>query len=289
MNLNREVSLAALAVVAGATTQGALGFGSSLVWMSVFPMLMTVQNAVGVLQPLAITLNCFMVFQLRSHIIFSEITPVLFSIMIGMPFGIWIVTAWKAEYIDVLLGVFLVCYVFANKHEFQSPQKRRLVVDDVTHNNGKHNDHATVESSLNSPASFDPHERPKPRWWVSLGVGFVTGCLTVAFGTGGPALLVFAKEAKWEAEEFRANLAMIFLLTNTVANTLLAWNKIITLQTLGTSSLMIIPLLLGLQLGRWVSKKIDKDLFRRLVFGALGLLGLLYVYRGATPIIKSMG
>lgn len=50
--------------------------------------------------------------------------------------------------------------------------------------------------------------------------GFVGGCLTSAFGTGGPAILMHVEEAGWKRHpetSIRANLQLVFFSTNVLA------------------------------------------------------------------------
>ena len=98
----------------------------------------------------------------------DEIKPLLLFSIFGIIFGLWIVTSWKAEYIDLLLCGFLVVYVFSNRSELQtqpSHQQHSLTTVTVENNSSSQQDHSSstsVTSASNTPCSVSlqstPHE-----------------------------------------------------------------------------------------------------------------------------------
>ena len=130
---------ASMATVAlGATIQGILGFGCSLVWMSFFPLFTTIVDAVGVLQPLAIGLNALLLQQLWKHASLKDLKPLALAAPIGVLFGLWVVKSWPSHAINGLLGIFLLLYVTntckdnvaSSENKADIPTKRRDIDND---------------------------------------------------------------------------------------------------------------------------------------------------------------
>ena len=92
---SEHLLLAAVAVFMGSLVQGVLGFGCSLIWMAIFPMFTSVGDAVGVLQPLAISLNTVILTRVYLHATPNELKPLALSVPFGIGFGLWVVTSWS--------------------------------------------------------------------------------------------------------------------------------------------------------------------------------------------------
>jgi uncharacterized membrane protein YfcA len=263
----------ALAVVAlGAGVHGVLGFGCSLVWMSFFPLFTTIPDAVGVLQPLAIGLNCLLLSQLWRHACLRDLMPLTTSAPVGIVFGLWVATSCPSHVINGLLGAFLLLYVAKSCRE--DYDSGRVVKDEES-----------VGSNL-----IDLRDEGKeqvadgpPRRLTALAfpAGFLGGFLTSAFGTGGPAILVFAREARWEGQpqKFRANLQVVFFSMNVLAVSSQAYIGIIHKGTLRVSAVLVPALVLGGFLGNSLASKVRKDVFRILVLGGLTVMGALFVFK----------
>ena len=108
--------------------------------------------------------------------------------------------------------------------------------------------------------------------------GFFGGCLTSAFGTGGPAILIYAREAGWESDpsKFRANLQLIFFLMHVMAILSMIAGGIITLQTARASASLLPALVAGGFMGNKLSDKVPKALFKKLITIGLQLMGAIF-------------
>uniref|UniRef100_A0A7S4HK20 Uncharacterized protein n=1 Tax=Odontella aurita TaxID=265563 RepID=A0A7S4HK20_9STRA len=107
-----NLALAIFTVFVGSIVQGIIGFGCSLVWMSVFPLFTSVPDAVGVLQPLAPAMNILVFSRSFRHATPWELKPLAITVPIGIGVGLWIVTFWPAKAVNGLLGGFLIAYTF---------------------------------------------------------------------------------------------------------------------------------------------------------------------------------
>ena len=302
----------AVIVAAGSIVQGVLGFGSSIVWMGFFPFFTSsVQVAVGVLQPIAHTLNAVVlsrVWKSAMNPLSSSLLPLAVAFPFGIILGIWIVTTWSPPSINVLLGIFIMLYVYDNRDEFNSRMNNRdevgcdkpvalelVSLEPPNNENDFDRDDIVswskdmVESRSTSVPSIHP---PQTNCNIlkSIVAGFFGGCLTSAFGTGGPPILIYARESGWDRagpDCFRANLQLIFFYCNTLTNASLFYEGVITYETLKTSAMLIPAMILGGVSGSAIASKIDKDSFKKMVLVALALMGMLYIVRSFGDYINS--
>ncbi len=339
---------AALAVFAGSVVEGILGFGCSLVWMSFFPLFTTVPDAVGVLQPMHIALNMILLASIWKKSTPHELKPLAMTVPFGIFFGLWIVTSWSSESIDIVLGIFLIVYTFlkndgeghgdhdGSSEEDLSSNSKTLIrksssnleldpLDEIRFGEEKKDDYA--QSSLPAVEELPHHAISSPlthrhpihaaeegasplpnlsavgtrpthnnkknpklkadssstkdmlRNPTAICAGLVGGALMGAFGTGGPAFLIFAKEAGWETnpERFRANMQLLFFVINAACVFSQFEEQIITYERCKASVCLSPALLAGGQVGRMLAKKVSKDKFQILVVYGLRIMGLMFL------------
>ena len=104
-----------------------------------------------------------------------------------------------------------------------------------------------------------------------------------AFGTGGPAFLIYAKEAQWadapagSPRTFRANLQLLFLLINIPVMVTDYYETILTVRRLHVSVYLLPALLLGGLLGTQLATRVPRAQFQLLVITGLRLMGLMFL------------
>lgn len=339
---------AAVVVFLGAIVEGILGFGCSLVWMSFFPLFTTVPDAVGVLQPMHISLNMILLASIWRKSTPNELKPLAMTVPVGIIFGLWIVTSWSSNAIDFVLGIFLIVYTFlkndgeghgdhgSNKTVSVSSKPKTLLrksssleldpldeidveeekegdflqsslpkVEDMlqqmmesplTHRHPIHaaeagaaplpnlNDITTSRKSHTlSKKKSDSHTslstKPMLKNPTAIAAGVVGGALMGAFGTGGPAFLIYAKEAGWQKqpELFRANLQLLFFVINAVCCFSQFEEGIITYERCKASLWLSPALVAGGQVGRMLTTKVSKDKFQVLVVNGLRIMGFMFL------------
>jgi uncharacterized membrane protein YfcA len=113
-------------------------------------------------------------------------------------------------------------------------------------------------------------------------VGLTAGCLTSAFSSGGPPLLVYARESGWESEpaRFRANLQIAFMSMNVLTISLYAWRGLLTTSTLWVTMSLLPGAAVGVMLGTVAAGYVNKEQFRVLVLAGLTVIGVVYTVRG---------
>jgi uncharacterized membrane protein YfcA len=384
--------IASMAVFIGSIVEGILGFGCSLVWMSFFPLFTSIQDAVGVLQPMHLALNLFIVGHIYKSCTPSELQPLLMTAPFGILFGLWIVTSWSSNAIDCVLGIFLIVYTMIksknddNDNDQENEDKMKLkssshsqndrsdiigkdataaagviknnkqkikrktsdielesivdieendfpTTDDddeekkddstqlpsspisanipsaesqlspLTHRynslavpNLNHNQHAattttmktktktTTITSSNSSKKLSLLSSNKntnmTRNPTAIVAGFVGGALMGAFGTGGPAFLIYAKEAGWakiHPEVFRANMQLLFFVVNVPVIISQYYEGIITMERCQASLYLLPALMLGGHLGGLLATKVPRDKFQLLVVNGLRIMGVMFL------------
>jgi uncharacterized membrane protein YfcA len=103
----------------------------------------------------------------------------------------------------------------------------------------------------------------------------LSGLLTGLFGTGGPPLVLYYQLGGAGKAAFRGHLMAIFLLMTTVRVPSYAAFGLIT-ETRMWSALLVLPaVLVGALIGNRIHLELGEEMFRRLVSGALVVIGLL--------------
>jgi uncharacterized membrane protein YfcA len=110
------------------------------------------------------------------------------------------------------------------------------------------------------------------RGWA-YGFGFVAGLLSGAYNTPGPPVIIFGNCRGWPPNEFKGNLQGFFLVNSlvVVAVHIVSGNYI---ADVWSNFLLALPgLAVGLIAGFLLSKRINADLFRKIVLLLLIILG----------------
>ena len=114
---------------------------------------------------------------------------------------------------------------------------------------------------------------------TAIVAGFVGGALMGAFGTGGPAFLIYAKEAGWQKhpEVFRANMQLLFFVVNVPVIISQYYEGIITVERCQASLYLLPALMLGGHLGGLLATKVPRDKFQLLVVNGLRIMGVMFL------------
>jgi uncharacterized membrane protein YfcA len=217
-----------------ASQQTVTGFGFSLILMPLFTIFFGLQTAAPLVALQGVTL--YVVNLLRYHVNLREAVRLGFAAAIGVPVGIWALVSVDASIIKSILGLILVIYAIY---------------------------------SLAKPASL---HLQATGWFLPF--GFIGGCLAGAYNTPGPMFVFYGTLRGWQKEEFRAILQVLFLLTGTLtvvshwlANHL---TPMVSLWYLITAP----ALLVGVWVGSWIDRKVNRERFRVLITIMILILGL---------------
>ena len=316
-----HLTIASFSIAAGATVEAILGFGCNIVWMAFFPIFTTVQESVGVHQPLGLFLNLLILQKTWRHCSAKELRPLGITVPVGILAGLLVVTLWPVRLINASLGTFLLCYTSCCAQNKSDGPTTCINVKAVKEEGSLHStesgnapqvDEAPIllhphhikdnaegadamlhgsdlqccqrTSSMLELCQIDPSMTRDLIADMSIqkaAAGFFGGCLTSAFGTGGPAILVYAREAGWESEPstFRANLQLIFFLMHIMAIISMIAGGIITPQTARASASLLPALVAGGFVGNKLSDKVPKALFKKLIIIGLQIMGAIFLIK----------
>eukprot|EP00980_Cylindrotheca_fusiformis_P000479 scaffold119_cov131-Cylindrotheca_fusiformis.AAC.9 len=271
------------AVILGAAVHSILGFGCSLVWMSFFPLFTTVPEAVGILQPLGIGLNFLLITQLWKYASLKDLRPLIAVVPFGVMAGFWALSTFPPHMINGMLGTFLLLYVgsaFQEHHANEQKEKPPPPSSEEMHDM----EQLEIQESTTHD-SYDKNEDDRGttsgRKYIAFPAAFVGGCLSSALGTGGPAILVYARESGWQhdPQKFRANLQIVLFSMNSLAVTSQVYAGIVNRHTLGTSLQLAPALILGGWAGTAIAPRVRKDIFHNLTLYGLAIMGALFVFK----------
>ena len=167
------------ALVGGAAAlQSLSGFGFSLIVMPLLTLLLGLRTAAPLVALFAFTLNLLNVARAPAHVRWRDLLPIMGASAVGVPLGVYALTAVDERPISALLGAVLIAYA---AYTLLQPQVR-----------------------LDPPA------------WAGYVAGFVGGCLGGAYNTSGPPVILYAHLSGWPRHQFRSTLQGFFLFTSAV-------------------------------------------------------------------------
>ncbi len=233
------IVLSATIVFFAAFVQTLSGFGFALIAMPLITLMMSLQMAAPLVSLTGLTLCTINLVRYRRAVNIYEVLRLVTASALGIPFGLWVLTNVDESVIKLVLGLILTTYaVYA----------------------------------LVRPAT--PHLRS--RWWV-YPAGFAAGCLSGAYNTPGPPVVVYGSLRQWPKDEFRAVLQTYFALNAVLIVSSHAIARRLTTDVLTFYAYAAPALLLGILAGSRVDSMVNKDRFRTIVTAMILALGVSLV------------
>ena len=217
------------------------GFGFALIGMPLITIVMSLQRAAPLVALTGLTLCTINLIRYRRAVNIREVLRLAAASALGIPIGLWVLSnvdegqlRWHA--IQSLLGLILIAYALYG------------LVRPVT-------------------------PRLRSRWWV-YPAGFAAGCLSGAYNTPGPPVVVYGSLRQWPKDEFRAVLQTFFSFNAALIVSSHAVAHRLTTEVLTFYSYAAPALLLGILAGSRVDSRVNKDRFRTIVTVMILVLGL---------------
>lgn len=234
-----QLLIACLVLALAEAVYVTLGFGAGLIAVGGLALFLPeLRDVVVLLLLVNLPAEMWVVWTSRRDIAWRGVMVLFSGIAVGIPVGTWLLRWGRPEILLTALGLFLV---------------------------------AVGAVFLFSPA------RSGRTWpaWVAPPVGVLSGLLTGLFGTGGPPLVLYYQLGGAGKAAFRGHLMAIFLLMTAVRVPSYAVFGLIT-PTRMWSALVVLPAVLaGALLGNRIHLELGEEAFRRMVSGALVVIGLL--------------
>lgn len=222
------------------TVKGLSGFGSGLVAIPFLALMFPLTVVVPVLGLLSYSGTVIQSAQLRHHVSWRDMLPLLPFSLMGIAIAVWALVNVDANILVMSLGVFIVIY--------------------------------SMYSLLPLP------DHSGGRLWA-IPAGGMAGMVGALFGTGGPFYVIYLKMRSLEKKQFRATIAMIFLIDGGARIAGYALSGLYTTQVLMLLLLLFPVLLLGIYTGNHLHLKMSQQRFNQLLSLLLMLSGLMLLYK----------
>ena len=225
--------------LAAGFTQGVSGFGSALVAMPLLLFFMDAHMAVPLCMLNGLIITSFLSLQLRRHVDWKKITPLLVGCMPGIYVGARFLKEADSNLIKLLLGIMLVSY--------------------------------SLYSLLAKPVA----RKMKPVWPYAAGFG--TGVIGSAFSAGGPPTIIYITLTGWNKDDMKATLSVFFFITGifmAIAHALTGLTTKAVVQNFALSSFFV---LLGVWLGSICYGRIKRETYLRIILSLLVVMGLVMI------------
>ena len=239
-----DVAIVCGIIFAGSIVRSTLGFGEALIAMPLLVFVIPPQMA----SPLVAVVSSFNAILILSRewrqISFRETGSLTIFALIGIPVGIWVLSAGSESVVKLLLALVVISF-------------------------------SVWSLSCQTPARILP-----ARWAPVFGI--VAGILGGAYNTSGPPLVIFGTLRRWPAERFRANLQSYFLLGGTTILAMHTSRGSIDGTVLRLAALCLPVTIIAAVIGHRLTRSISTAQFIRVVHVCLLLVGTLLLVTAVT-------
>lgn len=232
-------------ILAGAMVNGLIGLGFSLIAVNIIAIALGTKNAVIVMSLVSPITSGYQLWLNRSAgATWLRLRPILAGALVGSLFGAQLLLLAPAWTISLALGAFTV----------------QFVVD---------------TARRERPAMAASRERTMAPF-----VGFVSGTTNGALGASGPVIGSFLIAIGLRGAEFVFAISLVFFFQGICRGTLFALNGEYS-QAVALSSLAIlVPALIGQQVGLKLRGRVDAKMFRRILLAVLLVSSVNLLIRG---------
>lgn len=217
------------------------GFGESLIAVPLFVLFIPLNVAVPLSVLMSIFVASVVVIQDHREIHFNSAKWLILYALLGIPFGLLILSYGNEYWVKIVLGLLIVIY-----------------------------------SAYTMLAKSVPRLEHDSRGWL-FACGFLSGVFGGAYGLNGPPLIVYGNMRRWSAKHFRATLQAYFLPASFIGvvgygiQGLLGW---VVIKYFLLSLPAMIP---AIFLGRYFNNKLQGNSFYKYVYGGLIFIGILLI------------
>jgi uncharacterized protein len=234
--MTEQIIFGTLVVLSAGFIQGITGFGLSLLALPFFALIFGIRESVPILVMLSIVTNIWVA---RDHVHRIELKPIvklLIPAVIGIPFGIWLLTITGARELRIFAGIVITVFALGAFIDFAFMKK----------------------TGVRSPYIF----------------GFLSGVLNGSISLSGPPIVAYFAVERLPKDSFRSNISAYFFLLNIVTLAVMIFRGFCGWEHVIRFGYLLPGLLIGTWAGLYVCKFIEEKLFRRLAILLLIVTGL---------------
>ena len=226
--------LTALALFAGGAVKGLVGIGIPLVSISLLSLFLPLPDAITLLPVPMIFANIWLSFA-GNHFLpaLRRFWPLVLAMFVGTMVGAQVLTALDLASLNLLVGIFVVVFCLS------------------IHVN---------------PAMRLPNRYEAGVGVVAGGIGGFMGGLSVLFG---PPLIMYLTSLRLDRDTFVGVISSIYLCCSVTLVIVFGSVGVMSRAQFAESALACVPLLLGVWVGQRFRRRVDEELFRKLLLVAL--------------------
>jgi uncharacterized membrane protein YfcA len=232
----------AVVIAAACFVQGLAGFGIGLVSLAFLPFLMSPQHAIVLITLYAAIFIVIIFIPLRRDFTLHGMLELVAGTIVATPAGVWLLAGLPSDLLKRLIGLVLLLIV-----------------------------------ALEWLGLYP--ERLRGRGW-GLGAGLAAGLLGGAIGTPGPPVILYAAAQEWSPRTVKANIQAFLAINQVVILIGYWWAGLLDREVWRLTSVFAAPAVAGLVAGMLLFNRLDRERFRRVVFGVLLVSGLVLLIRG---------
>jgi len=242
-----ELVLGGVILFLGGVVQGLSGFGLSLT---------TVPLMVGFVPPVVLTPvqvlvslvnNVAVSYEARHQIDWRQVWPLVAGGILGIPIGIYLLKSLDAAWIKAGIGV------------------------------------VVLSIALFMLSGWTP--RLPKQLTVMLPTGLLSGILGGSTSLNGPPVIIFLASQRQVKDAFRASIAAYFVAVNLVGTAMFLASGMLTGRVMLLAGVWTLFVIAGTITGIRLAKRVNEQLFRRVVLVLLALAGVLLVAANISAMV----
>jgi len=220
-------------------TQGLSGFGSLLLALPLLTFFMDIKTVIPLLALHALAITAILLIQLREHLDWGKINPLLLGSVPGVFLGVYLLKTLDTRIIQFVLGLTLVVYPLI-----------------------------TMKQEI--------FKTMKAGWAYAF--GFFAGCLGGTLSASGPPVIIYTALQPWGKDLIKATLQGFFAVSGLLVVAVQTANGLMTTSVLKLFLISLPALFIGTYAGSFFYGKISDRTYRKIMLILLGLLGLFTLW-----------
>jgi len=223
--------------------QGVNGFGFFLVAAPLALLFLDKFTVVISLTIISVLLNSFLIRKIHHPIHWNLLFPLLLASLVGMPFGLWLLTSASIEIIKIIAGSLAIIFTFLIVFQKSAMHANKL---------------------------------------TTILAGVVSGVLQTSIGMSGPPVVLLLAGSGKEKNDMRKTLVTYFLFLNFISLPFFFSSGEFTWAHT-TISIFALPFcFLGAYIGNKISHKLSQKTYKILALVTVVITGLISIYSGLT-------